>query len=273
MATRTEWESGVGRNWAAESARTDRSFAALTPTLLDRIGRESGRSIVDIGCGAGEVALAVAAARPRARVLGIDISPDLVAAASMRGGRVANCSFALADATDWTPDRGAPDLYVSRHGVMFFDDPVAAFMHLRAVAASDARLVFSCFRSPGENLWASEVARAVGAVPPAGADPHAPGPFAFADPDYVSRILASAGWRAFHAEPVDFTYLAGEGDAPVGDALSYLTRIGPAARALRDFSKADRAAAKQRLAALLAERCEGAAVAFPAAAWIVTASA
>lgn len=271
MTNAAEWEGGVGRNWAAESARTDRSFAALTTTLLERIAREPGTSVVDIGCGAGEVSLAVAAARPNARVLGIDISPDLVAAASMRGGRVANCSFALADAASWTPDRGVPNLYVSRHGVMFFDDPTAAFAHLRAVAATDARLVFSCFRSPRENPWASEVARAVGAAVPAGADPHAPGPFAFADPDYVAEVLGSGGWREVHAEPVDFAYCAGEGDDPVADALSYLTRIGPAARALRDFPDDERAAAKQRLAALLAERREGETVSFPAAAWILTA--
>jgi SAM-dependent methyltransferase len=265
----SEWEGGVGRSWAAESARTDRSFAALTEQLLQRIARQPGTSIVDIGCGAGELSLAIAAARPQARVLGIDISPDLVAAAAVRGSRVANCIFALADAATWEPDRGAPDLYVSRHGVMFFADPVAAFTHLGRVAQPAARMVFSCFRAVAENLWASEVAQAVGGAAPG--DPHAPGPFAFADRNRVGGILRAAGWTDVKFEAIDFTYCAGAGADPVGDALSYLTRIGPAARHLRGLSEAERGDALDRLRVALERRRADDAVAFPAAAWIVSA--
>ena len=270
MTGAADWEGGVGRNWAAEWRRTDRSFAGLTLALLARIETLPGRAIVDIGCGAGELALAIAAARRSARVLGIDISPDLVAAAAVRGSRRTNCAFALADASCWEPDRGAPDLYVSRHGVMFFADPVAAFAHLAAVAAPGARLAFSCFRSPADNPWAGALAALIdgSGAPP---DPTAPGPFAFADPQRVEAILTAAGWREIAFEPVDYRYLAGTGTDPPGDAREFFLQIGPAAAAFRMLAESERALAMVRIEAFLAAHLAGGEVAFPAAAWIVTA--
>jgi SAM-dependent methyltransferase len=272
MTNAGEWEGGVGRSWAAEWERTDRSFAAMTPHLLRAIVALPGRDIVDIGCGAGELSLALADARPGARVLGIDISADLVATATIRAQGRANCAFALADAASWQPDRGAPDLYVSRHGVMFFDDPAGAFAHLAQVAADSARLCFSCFRSPRENIWASAMGELIGGGGLAPGDPHAPGPFAFADRDYVTGLLEPAGWGRVVFEAVDYRYLAGSGRDPVGDALGFFMRIGPAARALRELPEDERAPVIARIERFLAEQSAHGEVAFAAAAWIVTAT-
>jgi SAM-dependent methyltransferase len=271
MTDKGEWEGGVGRNWATEWERTDRSFAELTPRLLAAIAGLAGSDVVDIGCGAGELSLAVAAARPQARVLGIDVSADLVAAATMRARGRANCAFALADAATWEPDRGAPDLYISRHGVMFFADPVAAFAHLARVAQPAAGLCFSCFRSPADNPWASGIARLLpsGMTPP---DPHAPGPFAFADPERVRSILERAGWRDTAFAAHDVRYLAGRGADPVADALDFFGRIGPAARAMRDLPEDELAGFQARLREFVVEHRRGDEVAFDAAIWIVTAT-
>lgn len=271
MTDKSDWEGGVGRAWAAEWERTDRSFSQLTPRLEEAIGPLPGESIVDIGCGAGELALALAKARPAARVLGIDISADLVAAATMRGQNRWNCAFALADAATWQPDRGAPDLYVSRHGVMFFADPVSAFAHLASVAAPAARLCFSCFRSPAENEWASAVAQLLPASGSTASDPHAPGPFAFADRERVEGILERGGWCDVAFAPVDFRYIAGRGDDPIGETLALFARIGPAARAMRELPEDQRPAFQQRLRVLAEEHRDGDEVSFSAAAWIVTA--
>ena len=272
MTQANEWDGPVGRSWASEWERTDRSFAALTPHLLRSIAALPGDSIVDIGCGAGEVSLALADTRAGARVLGIDISADLVATATIRAQGRANCVFALADATSWEPDRGAPELYVSRHGVMFFADPVPAFAHLAEVAADRAGLCFSCFRSPRENVWATALSELIGGGGLAPGDPHAPGPFAFADRHYVKGLLMAAGWNDVGFAPVDYRYLAGSGGDPVGDALGFFTRIGPAARALRELPEAERAPVMARIERFLAERSAHGEVAFPAAAWIVSAT-
>ncbi|WP_338468023.1 class I SAM-dependent methyltransferase [Novosphingobium sp. ZN18A2] len=273
MTSNRDWEGRVGHAWAAEWLRTDRSFGELTQTLLARIAPLAGARILDIGCGAGELSLAFAQARPDAQVTGLDLSPELLDAASARGGDRANLSFVQADASEWRPDE-APDLLVSRHGVMFFDDPRTAFAHIAGFAAPGANLVFSCFRAPAHNRWAGEVAQAVAPDATQGSpDGYAPGPFGFADPALVEDILTSAGWRDVSLTPVDYAYVAGvgKGEAAVEDALSLLRRIGPAARALRELPEAERTAAESRLRTVLEARREGSQIAWPAAAWIVSA--
>ena len=93
-------------------------------------------------------------------MVGVDISPQLIDVARQRGDRLANVSFELADAATWQPDSNFnPELLVSRHGVMFFDDPVAAFSNLAGLSAPGAGMMFSCFRDREENPFFTEVAR------------------------------------------------------------------------------------------------------------------
>lgn len=270
MTRMADWQDAVGRSWAELYARTDRSFSGLTERLLTRISTEAGERVLDVGCGAGELSLAIARTRTRAQIVGLDVSAHLVAAAQDRTGERGNVRFVLGDAATWSAPDFAPDLIVSRHGLMFFDDPPAAFAHLRAIADPDARMAFSCFRSPRENLWASGMAELLGL--PAG-DPNAPGPFAFADPQRIEAILRDGGWGKIDIEPVDFAWIAGMGEDAERDALSYVTRIGPAAPALRALDGAARKDAEDRLLGWFHDHRSGDMVAFGAAAWIVSASA
>lgn len=270
MTTGSDWRDAVGRSWAKSWALTDRSFAGLTEHLLARIALRSGERVLDIGCGAGELSLAIERARPRAEIVGLDVSADLVAAAQKRAGERSNLRFVMGDAARWQEPGFTPDLLVSRHGVMFFDAPTEAFAHLHGMASGDAELVFSCFRSPRDNPWASGIAELLGLSP---AEPSAPGPFAFADPQRVEAILDDAGWGKVDFEPLDFAYIAGKGDDPVEDALDFVSRIGPAAPALRLLEGDLKAAAEDRLREWFNRHRSGDLVAFPGAAWIVTASA
>lgn len=275
MTDASEWQGRVGTAWAQEWRRTDRSFGALTAALVDPAALPEFAHALDIGCGAGEVSLALARARPAARVTGIDISDELIAVADQRAAAVGNLDVTLADAARWRHDGSPPDLLISRHGVMFFPDPVAAFTHLRGQAAAGATLRFSCFRSVAENAWARELAAILPAAPDGAAlpppDPNAPGPFAFGSPDRVRAILADAGWVDAAFQPVDYAMIAGEGAGAIDDALAYFQRIGPAARTLAALDEDARPAAIARLRALLERHFDGAEVALPAACWIVTA--
>jgi len=276
MTDSTQWQTNVGSVWAEEWRRTDRSFADLAPHLEAAIldAAPGTGAVLDIGCGAGSTSLALAAARPTLSVTGIDLSPDLIAVATDRGAALPNARFQVADAADPPPPilGGAHDMAVSRHGVMFFADPVAAFTTLRELLKPGAPLIFSCFQAPERNPWASEIAEAAGGEP-LDASGAAPGPFAFADPDHVADVLREAGWSDGHVRDVEYRYIAGEGADPVGDALSFLSRIGPAARALATLPEADRPAALARFHAVLERHRTGDAVTFPAAAWIWTARA
>lgn len=271
MTGALEWQGRVGQNWAAEWERTDRSFAALTPHLLRSIEAEAGARVVDIGCGAGELSIAVAKARSAASVTGIDISEDLIEAARARAAALPSITLEVADAASWQSDTGPVELFVSRHGVMFFDNPPAAFSHFAEIAAPSARMVFSCFRAAGDNTWAAEIGRLLPPGKPAPLAAFTPGPFAFADPDHVRSCLK--GWRDVRLEPLDFAYVVGSGTNPVADALSFFGRIGPAAAAIRTLPDQARAAFERGLLELVQSRHVGGRVCFPAAAWLVTATA
>ncbi len=273
MTTAYDWTGRIGDVWAAEWRRTDRSFTNLTPHLNAAIlsaATPRTRKIIDIGCGAGATTLATAKALPNATVTGIDLSPNLIEIAEHRGGTQPNAMFACADIAVAAPDLAPIDLYVSRHGVMFFADPIAAFTTLAEGAAADATLVFSCFAGRAANRWATEIITATGGDVDAPAST-APGPFAFADPAYVASILENAGWRAAAPQRIDFAYRAGEGTDPVADAVDFFRRIGPAASAIRDAAPEERARHVARLTQVCDRYRSGDTVEFPAAAWIWTA--
>lgn len=270
-----EWQGRVGQSWASEWQRTDRSFAELTAELERRIFALAFDHVLDVGCGAGELSLAIAQGRPASHVVGVDVSSDLVGVARERGASFSNVRFDLADAAAWQPEPGsAPDLLVSRHGVMFFDDPVAAFSHLRRAAKPRARMLFSCFRALEFNPLFAEAGRLVPPDPEAPRpDLHAPGPFAFADQSRVAAILEQAGWPNLRFDAFDFAMVAGAGEDPVADAVGYFSRIGPAARALSGMQGAAREDMLERIAALAASNVHSGTVTLGASAWIVTASA
>jgi SAM-dependent methyltransferase len=271
MTDANEWLGRTGRSWSEQWRRTDRSFGPLTERLLKRTREFDFASVLDVGCGAGELSLALARGRPHITVTGVDLSPDLIEAARERAAHLANVAFEVADAASWQhAGREAPDLLVSRHGVMFFDDPVAAFGHLASVSAPGAGLMFSCFRDRGENPFFTEVGRLL-SNPEAPPPPGTPGPFAFADQADVTRILETAGWGRLEFEPFDFAMIAGGGDQPVADAVEFLSVIGPAARAASELGPEERARFVERLRELARRNMREGIVALRAAAWIVTA--
>lgn len=270
MTAAADWFGRVGEVWAAEWQRTDHTFADLATHLDAAIlaaAPDGSFTALDIGCGAGTTALALARARPDATVVGVDLSAELLAVARQRGAGFPNLRFIHGDVTE-TAGQVRPDLLLSRHGVMFFLDPHAAFAALHDAAAPDARLVFSCFAAVEDNPWATLVTDA-----PSRSTGYVPGPFAFADAATTGSFLLSAGWRDASARRTGFHYRAGEGIDPVGAAMDLFTRIGPAASLLRDAAPADRPAIEARLRDRLTARRSGDTVDFPAAAWLWSAHA
>lgn len=267
MTTSYDWSGRIGDVWAAEWLRTDRSFTELSRQLDAAILAAAPAGpfrALDIGCGAGGTSLALATARPDAELVGIDLSAGLVATARGRAADRPNCRFDQGDAVA-AAAQVHPDLFISRHGVMFFPDPAAAFAGFRASAKPGAALVFSCFGPRAANRFATLADELLGTAPPP-ADDIAPGPFAFADHDRVWSILDRAGWQPEAAAKVEFAYRLGDGAEPIEDAVGFMSRIGPAAAPLAEAP--DRA----RLRALLAEKLEpyrtGDVVEVPASAWI-----
>lgn len=277
MTTKLDWQGRVGAEWADKADALDRLLGPSGDAALAAMAPRAGMRVLDLGCGAGATSFALAAAG--AEVWGVDVSADLLARARARQAAradMAGVHFIEADASTWRPEAPLNGLY-SRCGAMFFDDPDAAYGHLRSIMTPGAPLAIACWRSPKLNAWASlPMALAGDLVAPKGPSaPGAPGPFAWADRDAFAPMLARAGWRDVAAAPFDHTAPIGVGDDPdpVARAVRFATRIGPLASRLAGQPPELRDAVKARLRDGFAPLVKDGAVRVAASAWIVTARA
>lgn len=246
------WNGGGGQVWVDFQSDLDQVGAQAGQRLLEAADPQPGEVVLDIGCGAGASTLALArAVGPRGQVLGLDISAPLIARARAAASAGANAApagtagqvrFELGDAQvqDFPPGRF--DLAVSRFGVMFFDDTVAAFRNIHAALRPGGRAAFAVWQGVASNPWFAlpkRVAEArLGADPPG--DPGAPGPMALRDPGRVLPMFAAAGFRDERATPLQVDMHHPGGVRAVTDLM---TRIGPVSRMLRDRgTNADREA-------------------------------
>jgi SAM-dependent methyltransferase len=195
------------------------------------------------------------------------------AAEAVREAGLANVRFANADAQTDCFSAGGFDLVFSRFGVMFFADSVAAFTNLRSALRPGGRVAFVCWQRLADNEWLRvplEAAARHLALPPPPA-PDAPGPFSFADPERVRRILADAGFEATALEEIREPLTIG-GAVTIDQAVRFLLEgVGPASAALREADPAVRTKVAAAVRAALEPLRTADGVRAGSAAWIVTA--
>lgn len=267
-----DWNGVVGEHWAAEQERNDRLIKAFGEAALAAAGAKAGEQVLDVGCGCGDTSLALAySVGVMGRVVGVDVSAPMLEVARDRANGRENLTFIEADASR-AELPGRFDLLYSRFGVMFFDDPEGAFRHMRGAMKNGGRLAFACWQSPKDNPWAmvplvaAREAAALDLPPP---DPHAPGPFAFADAARLTGILERAGFAGVKAETFEAPMFLGSSarSAAVG-----CTKMGPASRWAReagpDKLPAITDAIEKALAPLAA--ADGS-ISLPGRIWVVTA--
>lgn len=271
-----DWNGDSGERWAANLARLDLMLEDFGSAAIAAAKARPGEQVLDIGCGSGTTSFTLAQqVGPSGHVLGVDISEQLVEIARAAIPDGAPVAFRCADAATAALPHGQFDLLFSRFGVMFFDDPVAAFAHMRGALKPGGRAAFICWRGTQENDWVRLPMAAIrDIVQPAPADPNAPGPFAFGDRQRLADILAAAGFTAIDIAPFDTALSYGRGasrEAAVDDALDMAFQVGPLSRALADQSDDVRRRAADAVRAAFARRPGERSVLIDGAAWVVTA--
>ena len=264
------WNDIGGRRWSKNWRKTHEILTNLSTKLDAKAAAQPGESVLDVGCGTGETSRGLAACVGAAgRVEGVDISALLLDIAHNTGPNPEYLTFLNADAAEHSFDSAAYDLIYSRFGVMFFPQPEAAFRNLKGALKERGRLVFMCWRSLAENPWMDLAAKAAFQVLPttAPAAPGAPGPFAFADPEHVRRILDTAGYATVEITPVDDTLAMGA----IDDAVQYSMQMGPAGRAMDGANADEKAAVAVAMSQALTPYAGANGLELPGAVWIVTA--
>jgi len=269
-----DWDGALGERWAKFVEETERHVKPFGEAALRAAGAAAGERVLDIGCGCGGTSFALAeAVGGGGAVFGVDVSTPMleVANARLRASGLSQLSFAHGDAATAALPQDI-DLLFSRFGVMFFDEPAAAFGHMHGALKPGGRLTFVCWRHPRENPWAMAplvaARQALNHTPPP-ADLNAPGPFAFHDKDRLAGILGEAGFTGLSIEPFDARVKLGDTpEAAAEDAMKF----GPVSRLMREFSEERIPEVVPVVAAALAQHAdETGAVRMNGATWIVTA--
>jgi SAM-dependent methyltransferase len=243
--------------------------------MLDAANLAPGQRVLDVGCGCGGTTFSAAdRLGAEGRAVGIDISAPMIARAQQHAAGDSRLRFVCADAASYTFGSRF-DTLISRHGLMFFEEPVPALEHLRRQLRPGARLAFVAWRKLAENDWLSvplqTVRLALGAeaepAPPVG-----PSPFAFADRDYARSVLADAGFRSIAVEGFDAPVRMSEAGAE-GAVAFVKIHAGPVGRLLAEVDEAQRERALRALEEHLALLAIDGVVELKGAAWLVTAAA
>jgi ubiquinone/menaquinone biosynthesis C-methylase UbiE len=268
------WNNEGGKMWTSNMDRTHQLLAPLSKRLLASAAVSTGEIVLDVGCGGGETTRQIAeSVGSTGRVVGVDVSEMILAKAKQQGRIPENLSFELQDAATADLGEAVYDLIFSRFGIMFFEDPKAAFKNIRRALKTSGRLTGLCWRTPPENPWISRPVRAAAEILAPGdqekPDPRAPGPFAFADPDWVREILDAAGFSNINLEPMEQTMALGKMD----EAVAYMMRMGPSAAEIAAAPEEKRKAVADAISAAFAEFNGPGGVMGPCATWIITADA
>jgi SAM-dependent methyltransferase len=274
---REAWNGESGDTWVRTQEEHDATLEPWARVLAEAAGVRPGERVLDVGCGCGATTLAAATSSgPDGAAVGLDLSEQMLARARelAEAAGIANARFVAGDAQvdDLAADAPPYDVVISRFGVMFFDDPVAAFANMARATRPGGRLAMVVWAPLSEQEWLL--------VPGGAALPHlgfldvgaegGPGMFALSEPDRITEVLGAAGWSEVAAESRRHPMPIG-GPGGVDDAVTYLLSTGPG-RAL--FAGADPDAAERALKAIreaLAPHLTPTAVELDGAVWAVTA--
>jgi len=266
------WNGVQAEAWVRSHANYESMLEPMIDPILSAARLQEGEAVLDIGCGSGALARAAAERVGTAgSVTGLDISEGMVELA--RRLSPSELTFTACDVQTADLSEVSADVAVSRFGVMFFDDPVAAFRNIGAAVRPGGRIAFACWQSPMDNPWVSVPMSAI--VPILGVpdlpQPGAPGPFQMADTAFVRTTLAAAGWRDIAVAPHELDICIGAA-RDVDEAVVFLINDGVARRLFEGRSDEIRAEAEDALRKALEPHVTPDGVMLRAAPWIVTAS-
>lgn len=267
------WNGAGGKAWVRAQTLLDTAFQPFADILVETVTTANANSVLDIGCGTGATTLAMAKALgPEADCLGLDISETMISHARKRAAESgSHAEFLVADAQTYPFEAGRFDMITSRFGVMFFEDPVAAFRNLNRAAQPGTQLLMFSWRDPAENPFMTAAEAGARPLLPGlpEREPNARGQFGFADAARVERILSESGWQDVVSEKLDV-----ECRFPLSAMDLYVSLMGPVGYAIaQGVDEATRKKVIDVVRATFMEFADGDEIVFTAACWKTAARA
>jgi SAM-dependent methyltransferase len=191
---RDEW-GAAAKGWAAGQEDLSET-SPVTRQLIELANITAGNSVLDEACGSGDPAFAIAkVVGPRGRVIGLDISPDMIgcAIALARNFGITNVEFRTmnSELLAETPSE-LFDAVTCRFGLMYMPDPRAATRAWRGLLRSGGRIAVSTWASLPLIGFVLDIVARHAPVPVS--NPEDPGIFALSTPAVVADVLRAAGY-------------------------------------------------------------------------------
>jgi len=190
------WQESA-KYWTKHSDTIHQMFVPLTRALIDRAGIRKGQTVLDVAGGAGEPSLTIAeTVGPEGSVTCTDGVAEMVEAARAEAQKrgVTNVQFRQCVADSLPFGDNSFDVVVSRLGVMFFPDSLAAMREMLRVLKPNGKLAFAVWGKSDLNPFCYLVTRVMdqhGESP--AADPDAPNAFRFAEQGTLASVMTQAG--------------------------------------------------------------------------------
>ncbi|WP_037606885.1 class I SAM-dependent methyltransferase [Streptacidiphilus rugosus] len=202
------WNGDEGRYWSDHHDRWNAVNEGFNPLLLAAAAIGPADRVLDVGCGVGQTTRLAAATAFRGSVLGLDLSAPMLARARALAAEegLDRIVFEQGDAQVHPLPSAAFDAAISRFGIMFFADPVAAFGNVGRALRPGGRLAFVCMSDPARTEWVQVYGAVRAALPlpsPEEAGTEGPGMFSLADPEVIREVLDAAGFAEVRTEPVE----------------------------------------------------------------------
>ncbi len=125
-----------------------RFFPRSAEHVVELLGPRGDEQVLDVACGTGHAALALARMLPRGRVTAVDFSPGMLERARKKAAKlnVRNIDFVERDMQQLGFDDGFFDAAVCAFGIFFVEDMDVQLAHIASVVKPGGKIMISNFQ-------------------------------------------------------------------------------------------------------------------------------